>query len=104
MGSRRCPCPSSPFFELDEYDADYFTEYYSHRALQEAEDVNTASDAPTPTPTGETWKMIYVGIVLLVMFGVLLTHRVGVSFFAMCTVSCSYLLGLTDPLCLAHHP
>lgn len=60
MDSRWCPCPlpwepGNPEF---------------NRRLQEAVD---------DPPQGETWEMIYVGVVLIVMFAVLLSDKIGVS-------------------------
>ncbi len=76
-----CPCPSpweaarsalsSPSYY---YDDDMATTInYHHRLLQEEE-------AP---PQGETWEMVYVGIVLIVMFAVLLSDRIGVVIYYM---------------------
>ena len=87
MASSWCPCPSpweSAQHYLDELllggDGDEtvdLTKYY-HRRLQDA----AATPIPTPAPTeivGELWEMIYVGVVLILMFAVLLSDRVGVS-------------------------
>eukprot|EP00956_Cyclotella_meneghiniana_P028099 scaffold64738_cov66-Cyclotella_meneghiniana.AAC.4 len=46
----------------------------SHRHLQD-EDESTSSS--TAAPTGSTWEMIYVGIVLLLMFAALLSEKIG---------------------------
>ena len=79
MEGHWCPCPStSPwdpaegwFDVADDDDLDLLFE--AHRRLQES------TSAPTAAPTGETWEMIYVGVVLLFMFAALLSDRIGVS-------------------------
>lgn len=68
----------------DDDDVDYsFAEYYEryYRRLQdEGGDENVDADgAPPPPPSqgGETWEMVYVGVVLLFMFATLLSDRIG---------------------------
>jgi len=67
MASQRCPCPS-PWetaggrFSLD-LELDDLVEH--HRRLEEEES------------EGETWEMIYVGVVLLGMFTALLMDKIG---------------------------
>jgi len=89
-----CPCPSpweaarsalsSPSYYYD--DGMATTINYHHRLLQEEE-----------APQGETWEMIYVGIVLIVMFAVLLSDRIGVSVYILYeTISIHLLI----PCCL----
>ena len=79
-----CPCPPSPWDPaeggwLDPIaDDDGIALLLEHRRLQES------TSAPTAAPTGETWEMIYVGVVLLVMFAALLTDRIGVSCCDVC--------------------
>ena len=85
MASSWCPCPSpweSAQHYLDELllggDGGETVDLYYHRRLQDA----AATSIPTPAPTeivGELWEMIYVGVVLILMFAVLLSDRVGVS-------------------------
>ena len=45
------------------------------RHLQEAA-TQAPTSAPTPQP-GELWQMIYVGVVLLVMFALLISDKIG---------------------------
>lgn len=46
------------------------------RHLQEANSTNVPTSAPTTQP-GELWQMIYVGVVLLVMFALLISDKIG---------------------------
>lgn len=74
MAHHWCPCPS-PWESLGS-SSDFTPEehyYYHHRLLQE-----DIADEET-APQGETWQMVYVGLVLLIMFGTLLLDIIGVS-------------------------
>eukprot|EP00984_Skeletonema_dohrnii_P019718 scaffold9483_cov111-Skeletonema_dohrnii-CCMP3373.AAC.2 len=51
-------------------------EHYYLRHLQEANNTNAPTSSPTPQP-GELWQMIYVGVVLLVMFALLISDKIG---------------------------
>ncbi|KAL7547487.1 hypothetical protein ACHAWF_010781 [Thalassiosira exigua] len=44
-------------------------DFMVHRRMEEQADSNV--------PTGETWEMVYVGVVLLLMFAALLSDRIG---------------------------
>ena len=46
------------------------------RHLQEATITIAPSSSPTQ-PQGELWQMIYVGVVILVMFGLLISDKIG---------------------------
>jgi len=49
---------------------------YYLRHLQGATSTNAPTQAPTTAP-GELWQMIYVGVVLLVMFALLISDKIG---------------------------
>eukprot|EP00984_Skeletonema_dohrnii_P027604 scaffold17205_cov78-Skeletonema_dohrnii-CCMP3373.AAC.1 len=51
-------------------------EQYYLRHLQEANNTNAPTSSPTVQP-GELWQMIYVGVVLLVMFALLISDKIG---------------------------
>ena len=79
-----CPCPTPWEEEIYVEDESLLTyEDYAnfHRRLQEADgDGTTTNTTEEEAPVGSTWEMIYVGVVLVIMFGVLLSDRVGVSY------------------------
>ena len=77
-----CPCPTPWEEEIYIEDESLFTyeDYANFRRLQEADsDGTTTNTTEEEAPVGSTWEMIYVGVVLVIMFGVLLSDRVGVS-------------------------
>jgi len=77
-----CPCPTPWEEEIyieDESLLSYEDYTNFHRRLQEADGDGTNTTEEEEAPVGSTWEMIYVGVVLVIMFGVLLSDRVGVS-------------------------
>ena len=77
-----CPCPTPWEEEIyieDESLLSYEDYTNFHRRLQEAGSESTTTNTEEEAPVGSTWEMIYVGVVLVIMFGVLLSDRVGVS-------------------------
>ncbi|KAL7547056.1 hypothetical protein ACHAWF_010378 [Thalassiosira exigua] len=81
MASRWCPCPSP----WESSDMDLMTDasmdtgvLMGHRRLQESEE-------PKPQPV--LWEMIYVGIVLVIMFAVLLTDKIGADLVMLATLT-----------------
>lgn len=77
-----CPCPTPWEEEIyieDESLLSYEDYTNFHRRLQEADGDGTTTNTEEEAPVGSTWEMIYVGVVLVIMFGVLLSDRVGVS-------------------------
>ena len=78
-----CPCPTPWEEEIyieDESLLSYEDYTNFHRRLQEAGSESTTTNTEEEAPVGSTWEMIYVGVVLVIMFGVLLSDRVGVSY------------------------
>jgi len=78
-----CPCPTPWGEEIyieDESLLSYEDYTNFHRRLEEAgSESTTTNTTEEEAPVGSTWEMIYVGVVLVIMFGVLLSDRVGVS-------------------------
>ncbi len=87
MPSHWCPCPN-PWEGQDQghysYHDDYMKEYdsilkdvtYSRRPRRLEGSTEEEGDG------GKVWEMVYVGIVLILMFGTLLSDRIGVSSFS----------------------
>ena len=79
MESSLCPCPSGAAANTSI--AECTGSSYSNQSLSDLNLSDYCYDivALEEEPVGETWEMIYVGVVLLVMFAALLSDRIGVS-------------------------
>lgn len=77
MESSLCPCPSGAAANTSIAECSS----YSNQSLSDLNLSDYCYDivALEEEPVGETWEMIYVGVVLLVMFAALLSDRIGVS-------------------------